>query len=270
MYLHRYFGDRCHDLGRYQTFITITKRKRERKFLQKNTENMGWKASMIVVNSDNEVDKNDLLESLECYELEKIDDQYLDSIMNPDDGEIYIGKYNGNTILCVQDLPLTFMDENISRTESILSKYFPDTEIASFVLHSVVNLWGYSISKNGEKMRVRAGSAEGGQIVEHGSPLKEEEALFSQSRTNESGERIFVFDDMPEDQFQDDQVGENFVFDLSVRYFGESLDASDKLLFETPFEGYRFSKSKPVKEEPVQEVRAVKKEEPKRPWWKFW
>lgn len=202
---------------------------------------MGWKTSMIMINSDNEFDKDELFESLGCYELKSIDKQYFDSIMNPDDGKIYIGRYNGNTIICMQDLPLESLDNTVSRAEKVLSTKFPDTDIVTFALHSVVNLWGYSIVKNGKKLRVRAGSSEGGTMVEFGEIMEEEKELFSKSKVNSSGERVFIFEDMPDDEFQDDQVGESFVFDISRKYLGENLDACDEL-FETQFEGYIFSK----------------------------
>lgn len=230
---------------------------------------MGWKTSIIIVNSKNEFDKNELFESLGYYELKSVDNQYFESIMNPDDDKIYIGKYNGNTIICMQDLPLESLDKTVSRAEKMLSNKFPNIDIVTFALHSVVNLWGYSIVNNGKKLRVRAGSSEGGTMVEFGKILEEEKELFSKSKMNSSGERIFLFEDMPDEEFQDDQVGENFVFDISRKYLGENLDACDEL-FETKFEGFTFSKSKPKKRTENQIIQTQSKKESKTPWWKFW
>lgn len=231
---------------------------------------MGWKTSMIIVNSENEFNTNELFESLGYYELKTIDKQYFESIMNPDDDKIYIGEYNGNTIICMQDLPLESLDNTVSRAEKILSTIFPNTDIITFALHSVVNLWGYSIVNNGKKLRVRAGSAEGGTIVEFGEVMEEEKELFSKSKLNSDGERVFVFDNMPDDEFQDDQVGENFIFEISRKYLGENLDACDELLFETQFNGYTFSKSKPKKKIENQVQKTQRKIIHKKPWWKFW
>lgn len=235
---------------------------------------MGWKTSMIIVNSDNEFDKDEIFESLGYYKLKSIDKQYFESVINPDDEKIYIGKYNGNTIICIQDLPLESLDSTVSRAERILSTKFPDTDIVTFALHSVVNLWGYSIVNNGKKLRVRAGSSEGGTMVEFGEITEEEKELFSKSKLNSTGERVFVFDTMPDEEFQDDQVGENFVFDISKKYLGEKLDACDELLFETQFSGYTFSKSKPQKkiehQIEYQTKQTQKKIIHKKPWWKFW
>ncbi len=222
---------------------------------------MGWKASMILINSEEEFDKNDFFESLGYYNLEKTDQQYFDSVINPDEDKIYLGQYNGNTIICMQGIPLESMDESMSKAETILSNKFPNSDIVTFVLHSTVNLWGYSIARNGEKIRVRFGASDEGTIVEYGEILDSEKELFSKSRLNKYGERIFIFDDMPEDEFLDDQVGENFVFDVSKAYLGEKLDFCDEL-FETEFEGYSFSKQK------SKNIKENKKTI--TPWWKFW
>ncbi len=234
---------------------------------------MGWKASMIIINSEQTFDQQELFESLGYFELEKKGSEYFDSIMNPEEDLLYIGKYKGNTIICMQGLPLESMEESLSNAESILSFKFPDTDITTFILHSVVNLWGYSIAKNGKKVRVRIGSSEGGTMVDFGDMMEEEKELFAQSKLKENGERIFVLDDMPEEVFAEDQVGENFVFDISRKYFGESLDACDELL-ETKFQGYTFVKRNvemAVKMESVP-VASISDStmELKKPWWKFW
>ena len=235
---------------------------------------MGWKTSMILMNSEEDFNLSELFGSMGYYQLEKVDEQYFESIMNPDDDKIYIGKFNGNTIICMQDLPLESLGEEMSRAEKVLSKACNNSDVVTFILHSVVNLWGYSVVKQGKKVRVRAGSSEGGIIVEHGEIIKEEEGLMSQSQVNENGDRVYVLDDMPDEEFTDDQVGENFVFDISVKYFGEAIDMSDDL-FATKFVGYTFSKKNPQLEMPAPKViekiapKAVV-QEIKKPWWKFW
>ena len=138
-----------------------------------------------------------------------------------------------------ENIPTTFFNGLILRGERMLTSFFPDTEICALVLHSVVNFWGYSISKNNEKIRVRAGSAESGTFIEHGDVIEEEKALFAKSEIT-NGKRLFHFDDMPDEYFTDDQVGENFVFDISKRYLGEQLDA-DEELFETELKGFQFA-----------------------------
>lgn len=228
---------------------------------------MGWKASMIIINSEQKFDKDEFFNSLGFYDLKKNDKQPFESVINPDDDKIYIGNYNGNTIMCLQHLTFEAIDSSLSRAEVILSNTFQDTDIVTFILHSVANLWGYSIVNNGKKVRVRAGDSEE-LIIESGEILEEEKELFSKSKLNDKGERVYIFDDMPDDEFSDDQVGENFVFDISAKYLGQSLDACDEL-FETEFEGYTFSKSKPEKEIESNNI-SIQNQKTKNPWWKIW
>lgn len=205
---------------------------------------MGWKSSTIIINSDKEVNELELLNNLGFGNVKKIEKEPFEVAINPDDGKIYIGKYKDNLLICVQKLPMTFLNETVSEGEKVLSKYFPDTEICSIILHSAVNLWGYSVSKNNQKIRVRAGSSDEGTIVEFGEPLEQEVNLLSKSKIHESGRRIYYFDDFPEDSFEEDQVGENFVFELASKYLGQNLDVADDLLFETELKGYEYKNFK--------------------------
>ncbi|MEM9896871.1 MAG: hypothetical protein AAF789_10915 [Bacteroidota bacterium] len=219
---------------------------------------------MIFVASEKEIGHAVLLESLGIHQLEKVKGQPFDSVMSPGKDMIYIGTLNGNTIICTQDIPSESLDASMSPAEMEMSARFDQADIVTFVLHSTVNLWGYSIVQNGQKIRVRAGSADNGTILEYGAPLEEEKGLLSQSSINESGERVFKFDDLPNEEFTDDQVGENFVFAISANYFGEQLDHSDKI-FETEFDGYIFSRHKLALASSFDE-----KVTSKKPWWKFW
>ena len=132
---------------------------------------MGWKTSIILINSEKKFDKDVFFESINYFDLQQSEAQFFEEIMNPDDNKICIGKYNGNTIICMQELPLESMGELLSEAETLLCNAFPNVDIVSFVLHSFMNLWGYSIVRNGEKIRVRVGSSEEGTIVEYGEIL---------------------------------------------------------------------------------------------------
>lgn len=228
---------------------------------------MGWKTSMIFANSEKEVDLDALFASMGIYQLTKVDSELFDLVMNPKDEKIYIGKHNGNTIICMQDIPLESLDIRMSRAETALSEAFDNADVVTFVLHSVVNLWGYSVVENGKKIRVRAGSSDGGTMIEFGDILPEEKGLMSQSQIDENGQRIFTLDGHPEYEYSEDQIGESFVFNISAKYFGEALDCSDDL-FETSFDGYTFSTSRPNPVEPPIEPKMELKKVAK-PWWKF-
>lgn len=201
---------------------------------------MGWKIATIIINSEKEVNDKVLLAALGFPKVRTIAPKPFETAMHPKKRIIYMGRYKGNLLICTMDLPLSFLERSVSKGEKILNDYFPDAEIAAVILHSTVNLWGYSMSKNGEKLRVRGGNAENGTMINYGDPLKEEKALLAASRLDENGKRVYAFDEIPGELLTEDQVGEEFVFELWKRYFGERLDAADDLLFETELNGYKF------------------------------
>ena len=215
---------------------------------------MGWKSSTIIVNSDNKINQLELLKDLGFENLTEIDNEPFEVAISPGDSKIYIGKYKDNLLICTQDLPLTFLEEEVSKGEKVLSQYFPNSEISSIVLQSAVNFWGYSVSKNNQKIRVRAGSSDNGTMLEYGEPLEQELNLLSKSKIDENGRRIYHFDDFTNEQFKEDQVGENFVFKFSSRYLGQNLDMADELLFDTELKGYKFNSSFANKKEKVNQT----------------
>lgn len=230
---------------------------------------MGWKASTVIINNPTDIDKEKLLHALGYTKLTKIDDETFEVVINPDDNKVYIGEYNNNLLICDVDLPMQFFQEQLSDVEKALIKLFPDSEICSIILHSVVNLWGYAVIKNGQKIRARSGSADDGTFLEFGEPLPEETGLLSQSTVNGNGSRTYIFESFPGESFTEDQVGENFVFEICSRYFGESLDSADELLFETILAGYRYSNNSIALNQTNSNVLQPAGKASK-PWWKFW
>jgi len=229
---------------------------------------MGWKASALLINPCGEINSEELLTDLGFAKLTKIKDETFDAAINPSGKKVYIGKYKDTLIITTANLPTTFLAENTTPTEKLLISKFPDSEICAIVLHSVVNLWGYSVIKNGQKIRARAGSADDGTTLEYGEPLEEEKELLGKSTIGENGARTYLLEDFPDEPFTEDQVGENFVFSISSRYFGEPLDCIDELLFETVLTGYSYSKGKLAGStnngSNPSATRGAK------PWWKFW
>jgi len=228
---------------------------------------MGWKAFLIIIQNSKEIIKTELLDKLGFQNLIQLEDEPFEMAMNPDDNHVYIGHYRNNLIICAPDIPMDFFEKSERQTERILNEIFPDSEICAIILQSTVNLWGYSITKHGRKIRARAGSADDGTFLEVGDPLEEELDLLSKSTKGENGQRRYILEGFPDEQFLEDQVGENFVFSICSRYFGEQLDSADSLLYDTMFTAYKYSKPRkatPVKrEEKVVSIR-------QKPWWKFW
>ena len=202
---------------------------------------MGWKASAIIVHSNKETDHKSLLSELGFSVLSPIKDRTVEEVINPKDNEVYIGRYKNNLIICASDMPMNFLEGESEHARKVLTDTFPDAEICSFVLHSVVNLWGYSVFKDSQCIRARAGSS-GGTFLDFGEPLKEELELLSKSHIGANGKRVYLFEDYPDEPMSEDQVGENFVFEIAGKYLGEPLDSCDDFLFETRLAGYSYSK----------------------------
>ena len=229
---------------------------------------MGWKASTIFINTQKEIDYFEMLNDLGFLNLIKIEDEPFEVAIFPGDKKVYVGNYKENLIICIPDLPLTFFDETLSEQEKILIKRFPNTEICSIAMHSVVNYWGYSVIINGQKIRARAGSADHGTFTEFGEPLDQEKELLSKSTIDKDGNRTYIFDDFPDEPFTEDQVGENFVFEISSRYIGTQPDKADELLFDTILIGYSYSEN--MFEQKGNSSTKLQNEMKNRPWWKIW
>lgn len=201
---------------------------------------MGWKASAIIINKPTQVDNETLLTELGFNNLTRIEDEPFEVAINPDDNKVYIGSYKNNLLVCASGIPTQFFDENETPIEKTFNRIFPYSEICSIVLHSAINLWGYSVTKNGKKIRARAGNSDDGTFVEIGEPLDEEKELLSKSKLDENGNKVYVLDEFPDETFSEDQVGENFVFLICKRYFDQELDSAHDLLFKTTLTGYQY------------------------------
>ena len=142
----------------------------------------------------------------------------------------YIGEYKDSLIISAYGLPFHFYDVELSEFENNLIKQFPYSEIFATTLESSVNHWGYAIIQNGQKIRLRVGDSEN-EIIEYGEVLDEEKALFSKSKIDSNGNRIYLLDEFPDEEFTEDQVGEEFVFEIFKRFIGEKFDMADDSLF---------------------------------------
>jgi hypothetical protein len=65
-----------------------------------------------------------------------------------------------------------------------------------------------------------------GTVLDFGNPVREELELLSRSTLNSKGEREYRLG-RNEEVDREDQVGENFVFELVKRYTGKKLDEDD-------------------------------------------
>ena len=211
---------------------------------------MGWKCSMIIVSNVNKYDVQQVLRALGVKGFEDTGAYTLDCVIFPRDKSTFLGLYRGHLIITSGDEQMInhSLQSSVGPVEKKLENLFQNSEICTLSLASMVNHWGYALTRQGIKIRARAGDAKTGIVVDWGEPLPEELPLLNQSKLDESGRRIYWLRDFPNDPFTEDQVGESFVFAVFSRYFGKPLDESDALE-EAQLVGYR-SSSTP------------------KPWWK--
>lgn len=141
----------------------------------------------------------------------------------PQNGSLFIGAYPGGTILCEEDLPFDFFDEISEKTHvpgverrnfrSNFLNLYPAGQVLAIVLHSVVDLWGYSLYSKGKWIRAATGSSDDGLIGQFGQPLPEEERILREC---------------PIEKVHEEGIGEELVFDVSTRFLGKRIDAFDE------------------------------------------
>lgn len=227
---------------------------------------MGWKTSTIIIKDAQIGDETQLLSELGFTGLKKAQEKVFDSAMYAQDGKVYIGGYKGHVVICEESLAIEVIEgDNTPFRRNVLAR-FPDAEICAVVLHSVVNLWGFTVIKSGKAIRTRAGSSEDGTFLELGDPIPEEKVLLDKARLDADGNRVYLFEEFPNEPFSEDAVGENFVFAVCERYFGEPLDSAEDLLFHTSLTGYSYQKR--VLASKSHSGNSGQPEQ--KPWWMFW
>lgn len=177
----------------------------------------------------------------------------------PSENVVTIGAYEKAVIITDQVVYDCFDDRDHPFFKQALS-IFPDGTLCMIILHSVVNLYGYALYENGQLVREFAGCADDGITHEFGEPLPEERDAFSKSK-NVDGERVFLVEyDGTIEEVSHDGYGENLVFEVASRFYGEKVDqpVSDHLWPEA------------LQGEAIDKKPASKGPEPKKsevPWW---
>jgi hypothetical protein len=193
---------------------------------------MGWKLSCIFMAEKNlkESFSSSLVwsnQNLQRIELSGLLSEYevetktnLESVRYPALGKFGVGAYENGMILCHPQLPAIFFDGNARRKmvgkirdaeskSTELINLFPDGQMLTLMLHSVVNFWAFSLYEKGKLIRCAAGSSDNGIIANEGEPLPEEQEILngkSLLSLNESGD------------------GEDLVLQISKRLYGLRMD----------------------------------------------
>jgi hypothetical protein len=202
---------------------------------------MGWKASMILIDSQgNDIPDVDVLKALGVAEFKKDGDWSLEKCIYPRDRSVSIGRIN-NTIIVCDDLQLvdSSMTPELATYEAMLSKLAAGGEVLSLACLSSVNYHGYSLVKGGNKLRYKQVNTDG-SLSEFGDLVKQEIDIYDQS-VERNGKTVWpasLKSDM--DVFEEDQLMEEFTFGMAKRLIGLRIDEEEgaDLFFKTPFTKY--------------------------------
>ncbi len=197
---------------------------------------MGWKMECIVVNEGdpgylgtypkhNHDRANELVKQLDLAA-----DKFIEAI------DFQRGKYPPNSSFCIgaYDKAMIFSDRNIcgsveKSTNPLLHNIrtlFPTASLLVIELHSVVNHFGYALYENGRLERAYGGDGDHGIVIDEGTIQPEEKSYFDKSIIH-NGNRIFTAEiNGREEKFDPCAFGEELVFAMSARFFGERLDST--------------------------------------------
>lgn len=146
----------------------------------------------------------------------------------PSNGNLYVGAY-GDCVL-IGDLGFTeaSFEGDIPAVVETLQTLLPGAWVMALELHSVVDLYGYALFQEGQIVRARAGCAAEGVILDVGEPLVEELPLMAQAKINERGETVWPREvEGTPVELDHATMGEEFVFAVAQRAFGQPLDRFD-------------------------------------------
>lgn len=197
---------------------------------------MGWKASCIVASQHD----SPQLETLPPYNAElaqrivtalpiaehrPIKVTTFEEGIHPD--QLTVGAYDGSVIIGHHAFTDSCFAGKVPDVIRAINSVLPKARALAISLHSVVNLYGYAYFDGLSLIRARAGSADDGVFVDIGEWLPEERPLFAKSELR-NGERIF-FEEINGtiEEFDHSAFGEEFVFELSKRFFGQRIDCSE-------------------------------------------
>lgn len=198
---------------------------------------MGWKASLIFIkNVPASITDKQVLDAMLQYGWNYEADAYFDEAINADTNKTYIARLNDTIVIGNGKIPLTFLSEELSHYERGLSEMTANkSEICAITLESTVNHWGYCVIQDGKKIRVRGGNYDNSLSLDYGIVLPEEQDLLSKLIVKEDGSRVYKIDGV---EYNEDQIGENFVFELVGRYAGYSMANSKNPLETLTFRRY--------------------------------
>ena len=210
---------------------------------------MGWKTSLIIISGQTQIEDLQILTTLGIKGTTKVDNITFEETIAFLTNKVCIGRYNKNLIIYEWAIPEKVLHNKGTDIEKLLCDKFPNAEICFIELVSTLNFWGYKIIQSGQLIRHFVGDGQGnGTFFNVGNPLTEEKELLDKATVDENGVRTYKFENDESDEvLTEDQMGEEFIFNLCKRYLGHTLDESETFLNEVEFSCYK-----------------------KKSWWQFW
>ena len=205
---------------------------------------MGWNSSLLIIeNSNNILDDRAILKAISRGDFQFDRKLNLQECIYPDDGSINIGHYKGNIIIC-DDFQITIDSLERARTfkltkeENGLVQLFSNSEIVTVACRNLVNYHGYSLIKNGKKIRLKTISAKV-PIMEFGPRTREENKIYESSHQKE-GKNFWKDESDPEQEYTEDQLMEDFTFGFAQRRLGVLIDhpEGDEVMENVTFKKY--------------------------------
>lgn len=142
----------------------------------------------------------------------------------PESGTYMIGAYDRAVFLADQDKIFDCFDHRDNTYFQKALTLYPEGTLLMFVLHSVVNYFGYAYYEKGQLIREFSGGADKGVISDFGELQPEEKEIFANSKIVD-GKRIFLYEtDGAVEELEADFMGESLVFQMVGRYFGQPFD----------------------------------------------
>ena len=191
---------------------------------------MGWKCNSVLLRPATlDIGADLLLGDLGYEGLSPLGEAPYEQAIWPLKETIWIAEINGCLILSGRGLADEFFG---ARRPPLVDRLFarhPKAEIGAVTLHSVVNLWGFAVYREGREIRSKAGSSDDGTFRDFGAPLGEEAEQLACSRL-EGGERVYRLPEFPGEDLSEDQVGEDYVFKIFQRFTGLRPDRDEELL----------------------------------------
>lgn len=153
---------------------------------------MGWNISMFLVNKllDEEQKLSFVKKYYRSYEKKSITN--LDLVLYPRNNSLYMGDYNGSTIITHCDLPKCVnweaKDVGVFERKQIktskLCRFFKDSDIFSIVFSDVGSIYNYAFFRKGYRIRHKRNQIRNdfNLCEEVGNPLPEEQEFYAYSR----------------------------------------------------------------------------------------